>query len=415
VQWPCATSQVAAPPQETGVLQLRQPLPSASQVCTSAPEQRVRFSTEQSLWQVDAHRPLALSQLEPPGQAIGLLQALHPSPPTTHVWMSAPEHCVSLSTSQLSVQARAHFCEVESQLLPPGQVAGVVQVRQPVPSSTQVLTCVALTHCVAPAVAQVLVQAGWQWPVVGLQLLLPPQARAALQVRQPVPSLVQVSICAPEHWVSPSLVQSGVQTPSHLFEAGLQVRPPLQAAAAESIRQPVPSSWQVCTSVPTHTVAPSAVQSGVQVPAHWLVAALQVLPPLQATAADQARQPLVPVTQVCTRVPEHCVAPWLAQVLVQVEQALLLESQLPPVGQSFAAPQTQQPVLSWAQLSICEPTQRVSPDRQALVQLLPASSPGAGPASGPAGFWLHATAKRAAANTAIKRSRVIQLPPGCRV
>jgi hypothetical protein len=72
----------------------------------------------------------------------------------------------------------------------------------------------------------------------------------------------------------------------------------LQAMAAP--QWPVPS--QVCTPLPEHCVAPA----GLHGPTHWPA---MHAPLVHGEAALQAVQPSTPATQVCTLLPEHCVAP----------------------------------------------------------------------------------------------------------
>src|SRR3954467_3714661 len=87
-------------------------------------------------------------------------------------------------------------------------------------------------------------------------------------------------------------------------------------AGAPKERQPFASAVHVCTWVAEHSDAPMAAQVFTHA-TQAFAPALQKLPVAQGAAAERARHPLASAVHVCTSVPEHCVAPALAQVFLQ--------------------------------------------------------------------------------------------------
>jgi hypothetical protein len=116
------------------------------------------------------------------------------------------------------------------------------------------------------------------------------------------------------HFLSPAVVQVGVQVATHT-PAPEQVWPVGQLAVAPHLRQPLVVAQVLNPAVPSHCLAP-LVHSLVQV-VEQIPAPKHVFPVPQATALPHFRQP-PDNAQVCTPLPLHCLALAVVQVGVQV-------------------------------------------------------------------------------------------------
>jgi hypothetical protein len=219
-------------------------------------------------------------------------------------------------------------------------------------------------HRVSPAGVQSGVQLAAQTAgsaVSSQTSLVSAQSVPSCHNRQPSTS-VQVWITVPEHRVSSSDVQVGVQPAAQT--AGSAVSSQTSLVSAQSVpschwRHPPPTSVQVWITVPEHCVSPAVVQSGVQVEEHSAVVPVSTHDsPVSAQSSPRAqtRHPSASASQAQTTEPRHSDSPAVQSSTHAHAGVSPVATQVWFVPQVVVEVQTRQPFASAAQLCTLVPS-----------------------------------------------------------